>query len=111
MTCPTLPTSLARAAECCSPSSASGSPSSSCSWPACSKSAPPRQPPRHRFTKARPDEQPGVRGSAMTSERPQDLPPAQRRRVIAGAALRAVLVAAVLVVLYYELPLDRPWDS
>jgi voltage-gated potassium channel len=47
----------------------------------------------------------------MTGERPKDLPPAQRRRLIAGAVLRAVLVAAVLVVLYYELPLDRPWDA
>ena len=47
----------------------------------------------------------------MTGERPKDLPRAQRRRLIAGAALRSVLVAAVLVVLYYLLPLDRPWDS
>ena len=47
----------------------------------------------------------------MTGERYQDLPRAQRRRLVAGAALRAVLVAAVLVVLYYLLPLDRPWDS
>jgi len=47
----------------------------------------------------------------MTGERFQDLPRAQRRRLVAGAALRAVLVAAVLVVLYYVLPLDRPWDS
>jgi len=47
----------------------------------------------------------------MTSERPQDLPPARRRRLIAGAVLRAVLVAAVLVVSYYLLPLDRSWDS
>jgi voltage-gated potassium channel len=47
----------------------------------------------------------------MTGERPKDLPPAQRRRLIAWAALRSVLIAAVLVVLYYVLPLDRPWDS
>jgi ion channel len=47
----------------------------------------------------------------MTGERYQDLPPAKRRRLIAGAVLRSVLVAAVLVVLYYFLPLDRPWDS
>jgi len=47
----------------------------------------------------------------MTSERYQDLPPARRRRLIARAALRSVLIAAVLVVLYYVLPLDRPWDS
>jgi voltage-gated potassium channel len=47
----------------------------------------------------------------MTGERYQDLPPAKRRRLIAGAVVRTVLIAAVLVVLYYVLPLDRPWDS
>ena len=47
----------------------------------------------------------------MTSERSQDLPPAQRRRAIVWAVLRSLLIAAVLVVLYYVLPLDRPWDS
>jgi voltage-gated potassium channel len=47
----------------------------------------------------------------MTGERYQDLPPAKRRRLITRAALRSVLIAAVLVVLYYVLPLDRPWDS
>ncbi len=47
----------------------------------------------------------------MTGDRYQDLPPARRRRLIAGAVLRSLLVAAVLVVLYYVLPLDRPWDS
>jgi voltage-gated potassium channel len=47
----------------------------------------------------------------MTGERYQDLPPAKRRRLIARAALRSVLIAAVLVVLYYVLPLDRGWDS
>ena len=36
---------------------------------------------------------------------------ATRRRLIVWTALRSVLIAAVLVVLYYELPLDRPWDS
>src|SRR4249920_1858206 len=54
---------------------------------------------------------PASAGGAMTGERPKDLPPAQRRRLIAGAVLRSVLIAAVLVVLYYLLPLDRPWDS
>jgi len=54
---------------------------------------------------------PASAGGAMTGERPADLPPAQRRRLIAGAVLRSVVVAAVLVVLYYVLPLDRPWDS
>jgi len=47
----------------------------------------------------------------MTGERYQDLPPAKRRRLIAMAALRSVLIAAALVVLYYVLPLDRRWDS
>jgi ion channel len=47
----------------------------------------------------------------MTGERPTDLPPALRRRLVAGAVLRSVVVAAVLVVLYYVLPLDRPWDA
>ena len=54
---------------------------------------------------------PAPAGGAMTGERYQDLSPAQRRRLIAWAVLRAVLTAAVLVVLYYLLPLDRPWDS
>ena len=47
----------------------------------------------------------------MTGDRSQDLPPAQRRRLLVGAVLRIVLIATVLVVLYYVLPLDRPWDS
>ena len=47
----------------------------------------------------------------MTGERYQDLPPAKRRWLIFRAALRSVLVATVLVVLYYVLPLDRRWDS
>jgi Ion channel len=47
----------------------------------------------------------------MTAEYYPDLPAARRRRLIFWAALRSVLVAAVLVVLYYVLPLDRPWDS
>jgi hypothetical protein len=47
----------------------------------------------------------------MTDQQYQDLPPAKRRRLIVWAALRSLLVAAVLVVLYYVLPLDRPWDS
>ena len=47
----------------------------------------------------------------MTGERYEDLPPAKRRWLIFRAALRSVLVAAVLVVLYYVLPLDRRWDS
>ena len=47
----------------------------------------------------------------MTAEHYRDLPPAKRRRLIFWAVLRSVLVATVLVVLYYVLPLDRPWDS
>jgi voltage-gated potassium channel len=54
---------------------------------------------------------PAPAGGVMAGERYQDLPPAKRRRLIAGAVLRVVLIAAVLVVLYYVLPLDRPWDS
>jgi voltage-gated potassium channel len=47
----------------------------------------------------------------MTDENYQDLPSAKRRRLILWAALRSVLAATVLVVLYYVLPLDRGWDS
>jgi len=47
----------------------------------------------------------------MTNQQYQDLPPAKRRRLIFGAVLRSLLVAAVLVVIYYVLPLDRPWDA
>jgi predicted secreted protein len=43
----------------------------------------------------------------MTGERLQDLPAAQRRRVVVWAVLRTVLIAAVLVVLYFMLPLGR----
>ena len=47
----------------------------------------------------------------MSGERYQDLPPARRRRLILRAVLGSVLVATVLVVLYYVLPLDGRWDS
>jgi voltage-gated potassium channel len=47
----------------------------------------------------------------MTDDHYQDLTPAKRRRLILRAALRSVLIATVLVVLYYLLPLDRRWDS
>jgi len=47
----------------------------------------------------------------MTNQHFQALPAAKRRRLIFRAVLRSVLVAAVLVVLYYVLPLDRPLDS
>jgi len=47
----------------------------------------------------------------MTDEHDQDLPSVKRRRLIVWAVVRSLLNAAVLVVLYYVLPLDRPWDS
>ncbi len=47
----------------------------------------------------------------MTDQRHQELPPAKRRRLIIGAVLRGLLVTTVLVVLYYLLPLDQPWDT
>jgi hypothetical protein len=47
----------------------------------------------------------------MTDQQYQDLPRAKRRSLIVWAALRSLLVAVVLVVLYYVLPLDRPVDS
>ena len=40
-----------------------------------------------------------------------ELPRAKRRRLVAWAVLRSVVVAMVLVVLYYLLPLDRPWTA
>ena len=51
------------------------------------------------------------REGGMTAKLVQDLPLGSRRRLIFWAALRSVLIAAVLVVLYYVLPLDRPWDA
>ena len=47
----------------------------------------------------------------MTDQRNQELPPATRRRLIIGAVLRGLVVTTVLVVLYYLLPLDQPWDT
>ena len=47
----------------------------------------------------------------MANQHFQALPAAKRRRLIFWAVLRSVLVAVVLVVLYYVLPLDRRWDS
>ena len=47
----------------------------------------------------------------MTDRPDQELPRAQRRRLIAGAVLRALLGTAVLVVLYYLLPLNQPWNA
>ncbi len=47
----------------------------------------------------------------MTNQHFQALPAAKRRRLIFRAVLRSVLVAVVLVVLYYVVPLDRRWDA
>src|ERR1022692_4161673 len=48
----------------------------------------------------------------MTDQQPyQELPSAQRRRLIFWAVLRGVLSTTVLVVLYYALPLDAPWNG
>ena len=47
----------------------------------------------------------------MTDKHYQDLPPAKRRRLVFHSVLRSVLAATVLVVLYYVLPLDRPWNT
>ena len=41
----------------------------------------------------------------------QELPPAKRRWLIFRAALRSLLITAVLVVLYYVLPLDERLDA
>ena len=46
----------------------------------------------------------------MTSDAYQELPPAKRRRLIYGAALRGLLTATVLVVVYYVVP-DRTWNG
>ena len=46
----------------------------------------------------------------MTDQADQE-PPAKRRRLIIAAVLRGLAVTTVLVVLYYLLPLDRPWDT
>ncbi len=47
----------------------------------------------------------------MTDRPIQELPPTKRRRLIIGAVLRGLLVTTLLVVLYYLLPLDQPWDT
>ena len=47
----------------------------------------------------------------MTDQPHYQLPPAQRRRLVFRAVLRGVLSAAALVVLYYALPLDQPWNA
>ena len=47
----------------------------------------------------------------MTDQPHYQLPSAQRRRLVFRAVLRGVLTAAALVVLYYVLPLDQPWNG
>ena len=47
----------------------------------------------------------------MAGDAYQELPRAKRRRLIVRAVLRSLLSATVLVVLYYLLPLDRPWGA
>jgi hypothetical protein len=47
----------------------------------------------------------------MTDRPNQELPPAPPRRLIFRAVLRGLLITTVLVVLYYLLPLDQPWDT
>src|SRR5215470_11891606 len=46
----------------------------------------------------------------MTDQPNQKLP-RSKRRLIVWAVLRGLVVTTVLVVLYYVLPLDRPWDT
>src|ERR1019366_8825070 len=53
----------------------------------------------------------GLRGTTMIKDPYQDLPAAQRRRVVFWALLRALLSTTVLVVLYSVLPLDEPWNG
>ena len=47
----------------------------------------------------------------MTDQPFGQLPLARRRRLIFWAVLRGVLTTTVLVVLYYVLPLDQPWNG
>jgi voltage-gated potassium channel len=47
----------------------------------------------------------------MTADPYQELPRTTRRRIILWAVLRGFLSAAILVVLYYTLPLDEPFGT
>jgi voltage-gated potassium channel len=47
----------------------------------------------------------------MTRKRYHELSPAAQKRVVTAALLRAGGLAAVLVVVYYLIPLDRPLDA
>ena len=48
-------------------------------------------------------------GTNVTSDSYEELPLAKRRRLMARAALRGLLVTTLLVVLYYQLPLHQHW--
>jgi len=47
----------------------------------------------------------------MAGDPYHELPPAKRRRIIFWAVLRGLLTTTVLMVLYYLLPMDKPWDT
>ena len=47
----------------------------------------------------------------MAADRSPELTPLKRRRIIIRGVLRGLLFTTVLVVLYYLLPLDRPWSA
>ena len=47
----------------------------------------------------------------MTDQPTQELPRTTRRRLIIGTILRGLVITTVLVVLYYQLPLARPWNT
>ena len=49
--------------------------------------------------------------TTMTQQSFGQLPLARRRRLVFWAVLRGVLTTTVLVVLYYVLPLDQPWNG
>lgn len=53
----------------------------------------------------------GHRGTTVINDPYQDLPAAKRRRLVAWTLLRTLLSTTVLVVLYYVLPLDEPWNG
>ena len=45
------------------------------------------------------------------TDQPDQKRPRSKRRLIVWAVLRGLVVTTVLVVLYYLLPLDQPWDT
>ena len=47
----------------------------------------------------------------MAGDAYPELPRAKRRRLIVRAVLRGLLTTTALVVVYYLLPLDRPWNA